>query len=195
MTKTRKGAEATVELRKDFVLKTREKKGYRHPDLDQRIVEERTSKEAKILKKASKYNVSPKLISKKKNSLKMDLIVGKTVKKVIEDDSKLLEKIGKKIATLHRENIVHGDLTTKNMILEEKTNELYIIDFGLAEHSQRVEDKAVDLHLFKEVLRTSHPSVFEESWDKFKESYEKNVKNSEKIFDRLKEIESRGRYK
>ncbi len=194
--KTRhEGAEAIVEVRENHVVKKREPKEYRHPALDERIIKNRTEQEARIIDKASKYNLSPKLIKKDKDTLKVERINGTTIKNILSENSDIVRKIGKKIAVLHRENIVHGDLTTKNILLEDETNSVYLIDFGLSEHSQRVEDKAVDLHLFKEVLKTSHSEIFEESWDEFKDSYNQEYRDAYKVLTRLKEIEKRGRYK
>ncbi len=193
--KVMQGAEATVEIEEKKVTKKRHVKSYRHPDLDKRIIEERTKTEARIIEKAAKYGVSPGLIERSHDTLKIERIIGRTVKEEIENNTEIIGEIGEKIATLHREDIIHGDLTTKNMILEDQTQEIYIIDFGLAEHSQKVEDKAVDLRLFKEVLKTSHSPIFEECWEIFVQKYQENFEDSKKVLERLEEIETRGRYK
>jgi len=193
--KLKQGAEATVEIEEKQVVKKRHVKSYRHPVLDERIIEERTKKEARIIEKATRYGVSPALIERNQDTLKIERIIGRTVKEVIENNTEIIEEISRKIATLHRENIIHGDLTTKNMILEDETQEIYIIDFGLAKHSQKAEDKAVDLRLFKEVLKTSHSPIFEECWEIFVQKYQENFEDSKRILERLEEIETRGRYK
>ena len=80
------------------------------------------------------------------------------------------------------------------MILKEKTGQVYFVDFGLGFHSARIEDKAVDLHLLKEALKAKHfkreQAYFKSVLAGYKES-----KNSTFVIERLKKVESRGRYK
>lgn len=190
-----KGAEATVKIEEDKVIKKRDKKDYRHPELDDRIRKERTKSEANIIRNVSKYNIGPELLEENENSLEIEKIEGKTLKQNIEKKSSLINQTAEKIALLHQNNIIHGDLTTKNIIVDKKTQEPFIIDYGLSEHSQRIEDKAVDLHLFKEVLKTSHPSIYDNAWESFLQTYKQNYEEADQILDRLEEIEERGRYK
>ncbi|KAG8215830.1 hypothetical protein J3R82DRAFT_7772 [Butyriboletus roseoflavus] len=69
----------------------------------------------------------------------------------------LLEKIGVEIAKLHIIDIIHGDLTTSNMLLRANSNDLVLIDFGLSYHSTLVEDKAVDLYVLERAFASTHP--------------------------------------
>lgn len=189
------GAEAVVEIRDSEVVKDRKTKNYRHEKLDKRLREDRTAEEARRMKKAKKYGVNtPEILKEEDTKLEIEKVDGNQLKKHI-NNSKVLESLGENVAILHNQNIIHGDLTTSNIIVKEDTDEAFLIDFGLSNHSSRVEDKAVDLNVFKQVLRTSHPYKFEEAWGEFKESYVKNQKESEEVLERLEEVEDRGRYK
>jgi TP53 regulating kinase-like protein len=147
----------------------------------------------------------------------------KEVLKVIYSDiditkfSKLIEKIinnlGEAIAKLHNCDIIHGDLTTSNMIIKAK-NELgidslnmtnliinlqdyssfYIIDFGLSYVSSNVEDKAVDLYVLKRAIISANPKS-EEVFDKMMEVYEQVANKGKLIVDQMKKVEQRGRKK
>lgn len=106
-----------------------------------------------------------------------------------------MQKIGKQVALLHKNDIIHGDLTTSNTILQEKTNKIYIIDFGLGFISKRLEDKAVDLHLIKQALEAKHWQNHEQLFAEFLKTYTKELQDSQKVLDQLKKVESRGRHK
>lgn len=98
------------------------------------------------------------------------------------------------MANLHINNIIHGDLTTSNFILTSN-NCLTVIDFGLSFYSERAEDKASDIRLFKEILNSVHVDFFKSSFENFTLGYNKIYnKKPAKIFDIVNEIEQRGRY-
>lgn len=186
-----KGAEATVETVNGKVLKKREPKKYRHRELDNKIREERTETEVKLMKEAIKYGVNaprPEKISEAE--IEMEEIDGRPLKEVIEERPELLKEMGENVAKLHSSDIIHGDLTTSNALVEEK---VFLIDFGLSFRSQRVEDRAVDIHLLKQVLNSSHPKVAEEAWNSFLEGY--RPEDREEVLEQLEEVEKRGRYK
>lgn len=190
--KTEKGAEADVEIKQDSVVKTRAEKKYRHTELDKKIREERTETEEKLISEARKYGVNVPEAEKTDDSvLEIEKIDGEKLKEVVGEKPGLMEGLGENVALLHSIDIIHGDLTTSNAIADE---EVFLIDFGLSFRSQRIEDKAVDIHLLKQVLETSHPEVSEESWQNFLEGYSE-YKESEKVLDQLEEVEQRGRYK
>ncbi|KAG1745092.1 kinase-like domain-containing protein [Suillus paluster] len=69
----------------------------------------------------------------------------------------LMDMIGAEIAKMHLADVIHGDLTTSNMMLRKKTSDLVLIDFGLAYHSTLVEDKAVDLYVLERAFASTHP--------------------------------------
>jgi len=196
MKQVAQGAEAKLFLTGNKIIKDRFKKDYRIKEIDEKLRKSRTRREAKIFDKLSVINFpAPKLIeSDDKEKIVMEFIKGPKVRDILEksDYKKLSEEIGKKIATLHNNNIIHGDLTTSNMIL---SNEIYFIDFGLSFFSHKIEDKAVDLHLLKQALESKHYKIWEECFKSALESYKKEAKDSATILNRLEIVEGRGRYK
>ena len=187
-------AEAKIFRIDDLVIKDRIPKGYRHPELDKKIIKQRTKKESKILEKAHKLIGSPLPTKTTNNEITMPFIDGKKLSESLEelDYKELCKQIAEKIAKLHDNNIIHGDLTTSNMILDKK-GEVIFIDFGLGFTSSRNEDKAVDLHLIKQALEAKHFSIWKECWRVIHENY--NSKDREKTLEQLKKVEIRGRYK
>ncbi len=107
---------------------------------------------------------------------------------------KICRKIGTIIGTLHQNGIMHGDLTTSNFILSKKG--LIILDFGLAQKTDKIDDYAIDLRLFKEVLNSAHAQIMKDAWISFTSGYQNILgKNfTEKIINQVHVIEKRGRY-
>ncbi len=164
MTSDTQGAEAVISINDGTVTKERVPKQYRHPALDERLRTERTDREARLLDKAAQAGVRvPNVTGVEDTVLTMEHIDGIVLRDVLDDNLDYCTVIGEYIARLHDNDIIHGDLTTSNMILAEDT--LYFIDFGLGFFSQRTEDRAVDLHLLKEVLDSTHTAVAEEAMD------------------------------
>ena len=192
------GAEATISLDKDVITKDRVKKSYRLSILDQRLRKQRTKKESKILEKTSTLIPVPKLIkTDDKEKIEMQFIEGKKLSEHLDslkNAEEIYKLIGENIAILHDNNIIHGDLTTSNMIYSTKENKLYFIDFGLSFESNKAEDKAVDLHLIKQALEAKHFSKFELFFKAVLEGY-KLSKNFKETIKRLESVEKRGRYK
>jgi len=224
------GAEAKIILSKDTITKDRISKSYRHPELDKKIRKRRTKAETKLLIKASEIINSPiPETSKEIHKIKMPFIDGKKLsdylnKFPLKQQKQICEQIGKDVAKLHDAEIIHGDLTTSNMILVEDKNkidmkgkltnkksennvklttslgggvgkpQIFFIDFGLGFISHKFEDKAVDIHLFKQALEAKHFKDWEVLFTKFKKGYSKS-KDSKIVFERLKAVEKRGRYK
>lgn len=188
------GAEANIIQEGKFVVKDRISKGYRHPELDKKIIKQRTKRETTILEKAHKLINSPSPEMIEFNKIKMPFIEGKKLSENLEnlDWKNVCKTIGKNIAKLHDNNIIHGDLTTSNMILT-KSGKVIFIDFGLGFHSERLEDKAVDLHLIKQALEAKHFLIHKEAEKIILDNY--NSKDKAKILEQLKKVELRGRYK
>ena len=190
------GAEAKLFLEDGKVIKNRFRKTYRINEIDERLRKFRTKREAKILDKLRKISFPvPGLInSDGKNIIEMEFIDGKLLKNILNKKNciKLSREIGKKVAILHNNTIIHHDLTTSNMIFNKQ---IYFIDFGLSFFSEKIEDKAVDLHLLKEALESKHPEIWEQSFNTMLDAYEKNAENSKEVIKRLKVVEQRGRYK
>ena len=123
----------------------------------------------------------------------MQYIDGKKLSENLEylDYKKICKQIGLIIGEIHDQDIIHGDLTTSNMIL--KDNKVYFIDFGLSFHSKKIEDKAVDLHLLKQALDAKHFLIADKCIKIILENYK--PKRFMEILEQLKKVESRGRYK
>ncbi len=191
------GAEAKIFENGNTIIKERFVKTYRHPELDEKLRKARTRREAKVIEKLQAMDfASPKLLefSDKDMKINMELIEGDVIKNIFEDNFKeLSSEIGRKVATLHSNGIIHGDLTTSNMILRD--NNLHFIDFGLSFFSDKDEDKAVDLHLLKQALESKHYSVFEQAFENVIKGYSEVYPEPEKIRKRLEVVEKRGRYK
>lgn len=188
-----KGAEATIEIEDDRVIKKREPKDYRHSDLDSKIRTDRTDTEVRLIKDAKRHNVNaPEVEEIDDFTIEMEKIDGEILKETLSDNLDIMEYYGRNIGFLHSTEIIHGDLTTSNAMVSE--NQVYVIDFGLSFRSQRVEDKAVDIHLLKQVLNSSHPEVAEEAWENFLKGYSQ-YERSDEVLEQLKDVEKRGRYK
>jgi len=198
------GAEAKIilvnEKSNSFIIKDRIKKSYRIPELDKKIRKRRTKSEAKLLEKASKIINSPKPLfqpTKGFSQIKMPYIKGKRLSEHLDNfplkkQKEICKTIGQEIAKLHDADIIHGDLTTSNMILVGE--KVFLIDFGLGYISRKFEDKAVDLHLLKQALEAKHFKNWKELIKEVFNGYKKS-KDSKKVFERLKAVEKRGRYK
>ena len=187
------GAEAILYKDGDKVIKERVSKPYRIPEIDLKLRRERTRSEAKIIRTLERFGVSIPAVLKedsKQMILELEFLAGEKVRDYLErtSDFKICKKIGEQVEKMHDAGIAHGDLTTSNLIL--KQNKIYLIDFGLSEFSNKAEDKAVDLHLFKECLVSKHNGIWERCWQEFLKGY----KNKTAIA-RLKAVEARGRYK
>ncbi len=196
----KRGAEAILYLENDHLVKERIKKSYRIPQIDEKLRKLRTRKEAKLTLRAKRCGVeTPKIISIDENNFKitMEFVDGKRLKEFLnetndENRKKIVEELGKKVGLLHKNGIIHGDLTTSNMIL--KDNKIFFIDFGLGEISKRIESQAVDLSVLKEAFKSTHFKHLNLLWKNFIKGYKQTNDNFNKVLDTLNDIEKRGRY-
>lgn len=193
------GAEAKIILSNNFIIKDRTKKSYRIPELDDRIRKLRTRSEAKLLNKASRIIPIPDVIKvdEKAKEICMEFIDGKKLSDHLDNfplkkQKEICKSVGENTAKLHDADIIHGDLTTSNMIL--KDNKIYFIDFGLGFNSHKFEDKAVDIHLLRQALEAKHFKHWETLFKEVLKAYSKS-KDSKIVLERLKAVEKRGRYK
>jgi len=104
----------------------------------------------------------------------------------------IFQAVGENIGRLHSSFIIHGDLTTSNMILKE--GKVYFIDFGLGFFSKRIEDMGVDLNLLREAVKSTHFHFLNLIWENIVIGYIKSFKEWEKVLKKVDEIERRGRY-
>ena len=197
----KRGAEADIYLDdwydKRAVRKIRKPKGYRNKILDMEIRIKRTLHEAEMLSDVKRAGISSPLlyfVDARNAEIVMQYIKGKLAKDLIAKNMRLCKKMGFYTAKLHANNIVHGDLTTSNFIVND--SKLVLIDFGLAYHSDRTEDKAVDIRLIKEIMSSAHASVFKEAFENFIKGYQSiaGKQLTSKVVNKVAEIERRGRY-
>ena len=187
------GAEATIYVDKNKVIKKRLKKDYRLKQLDESLRKFRTRREAKFIDKLPIEG--PKLIKidDKNMIIEMEFIKGNKVRDILDKNINLSKEIGQKLAVLHNNGMIHGDLTTSNMILNEKDNKIYFIDFGLSFFSEKTEDKAVDLHLLRQALESKHYKVFEKAFKLVLQGYKEKSDDYNEIKNRFEKVEERGR--
>lgn len=192
------GAEAHIFKNKNTIIKQRVVKGYRLPELDTKLRTQRTRREAKIIGKLANTINVPKITNVTSDTIIMSEIKGKKLADCLDkqkDQRAIAQQIGHSIAKLHDAGIIHGDLTTSNMIFNNSNKRIYLIDFGLGFHSDRVEDKAVDLHVLKEALKARHPNVHDKVSSFIIASYKKTSKQANLVLKQLEKVERRGRYK
>jgi len=188
-----------IKYKKRFlILKYRYSKKYRHPKVDTNFRKHRTRREAKIMEKLSNLINIPELVyvDEDKGILCMEYVEGEKLANKIEELNykDIMYNVGKQVGMMHKNKIVHGDLTTSNMLL--KDNKIYFIDFGLSFFSNRIEDFAVDIHLLKEALESKHWKIFENAFYNFLEGYKDSFSEKyNEVIKRYENVERRGRYK
>jgi Kae1-associated kinase Bud32 len=187
------GAESKLWRNGSFLIKERVKKSYRISQLDLMLRRQRTRAEARLLERAGKLINVPRVKSVSDYSITMDYIDAPVLRDVLDSNLNAMKEVGRSIALLHANNIIHGDLTTSNMILSGR--DLFIIDFGLGEVSDKVESRAVDLHVLKQALESRHYNVYNKAWRLFRKAYEKQYSAGKAVLKRLQAVELRGRYK
>ncbi|KAI9311654.1 tp53rk protein [Dichotomocladium elegans] len=208
----KQGAEARVYHLPSFltapegcIAKERFPKLYRHPDLDRQLTAKRVVQEARCLYKCKKSGIdTPTLyfVDVPASTIYMERISGITVKQRLLnsqatsyadiDTDLLAQKIGTSLGKMHAQDVVHGDLTTSNLMLRDGSDALVVIDFGLSYVSVFPEDKAVDLYVLERAFSSTHPNTAE-LFEKILENYAKIYKQSKAVLRKLDEVRLRGR--
>lgn len=225
MTIVSQGAEAKLSIGqfngKQCLTKERFVKNYRHPDLDKHLTRERMRAESKAISRCRTAGINvPAVFHMDLDERKIyleyfgDSITAKAYINGIASEAntsaddkrlqRLAKEIGTCIGTMHANNIIHGDLTTSNLLLNPaQTNgdgdgnsfsdyQLILIDFGLSSYSQNTEQKGVDLYVLERALLSTHsslPQLFEHILDAYKE----NAKNCQETIAKFEEVRARGR--
>jgi len=200
-----KGAEAEICLSnyKEFkaVQKRRIPKTYRIKQIDNHLISYRTKEEAKLITMSRRCGVSVPIIydvDLKNGIITMEYLDGKRIKDILnnlneKERKELCIKIGKSIARFHNNDIIHGDITTSNMILYNER--VHFIDFGLGEQNSEIEAKGVDLHVLMEAIESTH-SQYSKCFDYIIEGYKKEYKGDvNQVIKKIQEIVKRGRYR
>lgn len=200
-----KGAEADLYIIEwnglKALKKSRKPKLYRHPELDYQLRKTRTNHESDIVHRAKNYGVSTPLIYQVDNEngiIIMEYIDGIKVRDLIDELSEqekveLFKKIGYYSGVLHKSGIIHGDLTTSNIIVSGER--IVFIDFGLSEVNFEVEKRGVDLNLMNRMLTSTHFKHKEILLDAFMNGYRESMGyEAEDALTRMMEVSKRGRY-
>lgn len=218
------GAEAllykTVLLRPDLpcALKIRPSKAWRHPKLDRQLTRQRILAEARVLVKCLQKDVRvPAVLALDWEAgwIGLEWIDGISVKQAIRERDKstsegpedglhaLLLNIGRAVGKLHGAGIIHGDLTTSNMMLQMPSSlpaesrlstPIVLIDFGLATQSVQEEDRAVDLYVLERAFGSTHPKE-EGLFGQVLVGYAQAFKGAKATLRRLEDVRMRGRKK
>ncbi|CAJ1051826.1 EKC/KEOPS complex subunit TP53RK [Xyrichtys novacula] len=211
----KQGAEARVYrtkfLGKPTILKERFPKRYRHPVLDEKLTHRRTVQEVRSILRCRKAGISTPVVyfvDYTTHCIFLEEIVGSlTVRDHIASAQQpgscadaeleqLAKRIGQILAKMHDEDVIHGDLTTSNMLLrrrpENKESDLVLIDFGLSYNSALPEDKGVDLYVLEKAFLSTHPNT-ESLFEKLLKSYAASSKRSAAVIKKLDEVRLRGR--
>ncbi|KAG2502422.1 hypothetical protein BBI17_009826 [Phytophthora kernoviae] len=102
-------------------------------------------------------------------------------------------QIGEAIAKMHDADIVHGDLTTSNMMLSsDDATDVTMIDFGLANSQPLPEDKAVDLYVMERAFNSTHVNS-ELLVAEVLRAYRAKSRRADAIFQKLSQVRLRGR--
>jgi TP53 regulating kinase and related kinases len=203
----KKGAEARLYLAewhgRKVVIKVRIPKKYRPIALDKQIRNYRTIHEPQLMHEAKAAGVPTPLIymvNIPQASITMEYVEGQQIKQLLnkapeKQQHELCIAIGKSIAKLHSQSLIHGDLTTSNMILNSD-GQIFFVDFGLGEKNGEVEAQGVDLHLMKRALQSTHYLFWDECFKNILFGYTSvlGVGATEKVYEKIREIERRGRY-
>ncbi|XP_078411082.1 EKC/KEOPS complex subunit TP53RK isoform X2 [Cetorhinus maximus] len=208
----KQGAEAKI-YRGDFlgkptIVKERFSKSYRHAALDKKLTHRRTTQEVRSILRCKKAGIATPVVyfvDYNANCIYLEDLVGAitvrdyiiSAQKPATDTAKLFplaERIGEILAKMHDEDVVHGDLTTSNMMIRQPEEELslVLIDFGLSFTSALPEDKGVDLYVLEKAFLSSHPNT-ESVFKVFLKSYSTASKKSGPVIKKLDEVRQRGR--
>jgi TP53 regulating kinase and related kinases len=168
------GAEGKIYLTDDNkIVKERVKKNYRIEPLDTLLRKTRTRKEAKIISDMKRLGIkAPIIFDTKDFTIEMEFIEGKKLKEILtnENSQRICREIGRCVSIMHKGDMIHGDLTTSNILI--KNDEVYFIDFGLSVETKSLEQKAADLLTLYQNFQSVHPNVM--AWIYFLEGYKKN---------------------
>ncbi len=192
-----KGAESNIYLTKWYdkmaISKIRIPKAYRQRTLDEDLRRRRTISESRMLSSVKEFGLRTPyvyFVDPFRAEIVMEFVPGTRASKVLT--STICFNIGRFVSTLHMHNIIHGDLTPTNFIANRK---ITMVDMGLSFYSTRREDKAMDIRLFKEILKSTFHNSFSRFFNEFLKGYQSvNSKELENILQRIDIIESRKRY-
>ena len=186
----KRGAEAVLIREGDKVSKERISKGYRLKEIDEPLRRQRTKREANLLARARRAGLNvPNVLNldEKNYTMEIDYIEGQRVDEVLTEDIAFL--VGTEIAKMHNAGIIHGDLTSSNILIDGK--KVSFIDFGLGELSQTVEKKGVDIKVFKDAISTTQGAEAPVYAAALLKGYERTASDGKEVLILLDKIEYR----
>jgi TP53 regulating kinase-like protein len=187
---------------KPAIIKDRKEKLFRHPVLDDKIRKKRVAQEVRSFVRCRKLGVrtpSVYYVDVDKSTIIMEYLEGDTLKKRIQVATDLealyplAQCVGVVIARLHDGGLIHGDLTTSNLIIHQN-DEASLIDFGLSSNSALPEDKAVDLYVLERAFLSTHPNS-EMLFEQILKSYVNASSKGSQTLSKLATVRMRGRKK
>ncbi|HUH78534.1 MAG TPA: bifunctional N(6)-L-threonylcarbamoyladenine synthase/serine/threonine protein kinase [Methanoregula sp.] len=190
---TKQGAEAIVTFSEKTAEKRRVSKKYRVPGLDRRLIAERTRMEARLMASARKGGVPTPLI---KDILPDTIVMEKIPGTLLTNDLSFvnIREAGRVVGRLHSAGIMHGDLTTGNIIIREPDRRPVLIDFGLSQATTEIEQRGVDIHVLFQTIAGTAPDRASGLEDAFLTGYRETFPGADDVARREREIELRGRY-
>uniref|UniRef100_A0A8D3D2J6 non-specific serine/threonine protein kinase n=1 Tax=Scophthalmus maximus TaxID=52904 RepID=A0A8D3D2J6_SCOMX len=205
----KQGAEARVYrtqfLGRPTIVKERFSKRYRHVALDEKLTRRRTVQEVRSILRCRRAGIpAPAVYFVDYTShciFLEEILRSSTVRDHIASTQQseleqLAQQVGQILAKMHDEDVIHGDLTTSNMLLrrspEDRGSDLVLIDFGLSYISALPEDKGVDLYVLEKAFLSTHPHT-EALFQKLLKSYSASSKKSSAVLKKLDEVRLRGR--
>jgi N6-L-threonylcarbamoyladenine synthase/protein kinase Bud32 len=189
----KQGAEAIVTFHEGLAEKRRIPKRYRVPALDRRLIAERTKAEARLIHTARKGGVpAPIMIDITADTILMEEVQGALLTHALTDA--YVREAGRMIGRLHTAGVMHGDLTTSNLILRKSDGKCVLIDFGLAQATTEIEQRGVDVHVLFQTLESTAPEYADMLKAAFTSGYFETFGGAADVIHREHEIELRGRY-
>ena len=189
----RRGAEAVVTLQDRVAEKRRIPKRYRVPALDRRLIAERTRAEARLIHLARRGGVpTPVIRDITADTIVMERVPGTLLALDLSENN--LREAGRMTGKLHAAGLMHGDLTTSNIIIREGDSRCVLIDFGLAQVTQEIEQRGVDIHVLYQTLESTAPGQADTLKAAFAAGYRETFAGAGEVIAREHEIVLRGRY-
>jgi bifunctional N6-L-threonylcarbamoyladenine synthase / protein kinase Bud32 len=192
-TPQKRGAEAIITFHEGLAEKKRVSKRYRVAALDRRLIAERTRAEARLIHTARKGGVPTPIISDiTADTIVMEQVEGTLLTHALHESTVM--EAGRMIGKLHKAGIMHGDLTTSNLILRKSDGRCVLIDFGLAQATTEIEQRGVDVHVLFQTLESTAPDHADLLKAAFTAGYMETFEGAADVLHREHEIELRGRY-